>query len=58
MEKNAELAFFRKIKSKYIYFFSDNDYVRRGGGGGGGMRARIRLFSTPQDAGVVKDATV
>ena len=29
MEKNAELAFFRKIKSKDIYFLSDNDYVRQ-----------------------------
>ena len=29
MEKNAELAFFRKIKSKVICFFSDNDYVRQ-----------------------------
>ena len=29
MEKNAELAFVRKIKSKVICFFSDNDYVRQ-----------------------------
>ena len=29
MEKNAELAFCRKIKSKDIYFFSHNDYVQR-----------------------------
>ena len=29
MEKKAELTFFRKIKSKVLYFFSDNDYVRQ-----------------------------
>ena len=29
MEKNAELAFLKKIKSKVICFFSDNDYVRQ-----------------------------
>ena len=29
VEKNAELAFCRKIKSKDIYFFSHNDYVRQ-----------------------------
>ena len=29
VEKNAELAFCRKIKSKEIYFFSHNDYVRQ-----------------------------